>query len=779
MLPGMIRSRWLPLSPVILETNKHSHVKSVISAIFLFLPFAAYVQSFTSIPGPLGSVHCLLAEENGFVLAGTHTKGVFVYDPVLHNWKGVGGNTIKSGRVNALIRDGMGVLTAGTEQGGIKQWDGIAWSDINSGLPGGCSLIAPVRALLSTPNEGLLAGLHSQWPCISAGGVYRFDGMQWTPLNHGLSTLDLLVLTTETFSQTVLCGTNGGGIWRLKDTTWSAWNDGLDDLSIYSITNTPDGRVFVGTGSGLYTREPGALEWTYTGIGLPSAPVLAIAIDPSNPQKMIVGTGYPSDQPGDLRGQLFISSDQGNTWTEVASSVQTTAIRQIAYTSPDTLHVATWGFLQSTDQGSTWTQNNTGYSGRAFSTSGCLAVLDSPSVSLFYGTDEGVFRTTDNGLTWQFASQGLDRSQVTLLESDREGNLFCGTMRYLGYPSGGYGDGRLMRSTDQGLTWSPVQISTDWRYLDMDEAPNGDLYCAHGFGAQAPSATIIGSSLAVSHDHGLTWTDLPVMSGMAFCTTTTPAGDLFVAGESAGTWRSTDQGATWTLLPIANQNSNLTVLETSDQGDLILSGGATRGLFFSSAQENGVPWNTYDNPLFPDYNAISDALFDQSGNVWCTTRGQNGTPALFFLPAPLQANTAFQPVTGIFGPLFHMAWDACGYLYIYSPGSVLKSDDPLRDPVEPCLPTAFTPPTSTEHSLTLYPNPASDMVWIKVHSPAGTGWVRVTNYLGEEIQCHQIVLENGENTFPLSTGVLPSGLYQVIVSTPGFFQSVSLVIQPH
>ena len=87
-------------------------------------------------------------------------------------------------------------------------------------------------------------------------------------------------------------------------------------------------------------------------------------------------------------------------------------------------------------------------------------------------------------------------------------------------PSGGYsfGDGVLYKSNDNGNSWTPVNISTDWRYIEMCELPNGDLICSHGFGAQPPSATYVGSSLAVSPmTKGSNWMDLNVMSGMAFC----------------------------------------------------------------------------------------------------------------------------------------------------------------------------------------------------------------------------------------------------------------------
>ena len=99
-----------------------------------------------------------------------------------------------------------------------------------------------------------------------------------------------------------------------------------------------------------------------------------------------------------------------------------------------------------------------------------------------------------------------------------------------------------------------------------------------------------------------------------------------------------------------------------------------RGLFFHLAVENGIPWHTYDNPDLPDYYSLSDVAFDADGNAWCTPRSETGSSIIF--PGPIQSGSPLQPVDGIFGPLFDMVWDACGYLYIYSTGAVL----PVRLP---------------------------------------------------------------------------------------------------
>jgi hypothetical protein len=81
--------------------------------------------------------------------------------------------------------------------------------------------------------------------------------------------------------------------------------------------------------------------------------------------------------------------------------------------------------------------------------------------------------------------------------------------------------------------------------------------------------------------------------------------------------------------------------------------------------------------VLPDYKGVDDVIFDNNGKAYCTTNGQ-GMPSLFTISPPFTANSTFVPVAGVTGSYFKMSWDDCGYLYLYSLGSILKSTTALN-----------------------------------------------------------------------------------------------------
>jgi len=658
----------------------------------------------------MGTVYDILKGDNGELYIGSNTKGVFRSSDGGQNWMGLGGNTIMVGRINALTFNQNDKLLAATEQGGVKIWDGTSWTNLNMGLPVACGITIPIRTLVVDSAGNYYAGAHRYSICFSQGDLYRFDGNTWTSIATGLTNRDINALAIHPITGQLFAGTDGGGVFQYDGLTWTASNANLLDTVVNKLLFSPNGDLYAGTNKGLAKLTFGSNVWLDLSNGLNGAPVRSIALE-ANGSKIVVGTGYNLEQSGSLFGQIFESQDGGLSWLQIGSGIQTTAVNDLVFLGNDSLLAAGWGLFKSTDQGTNWLPANQGFSAKGFNTYGRIAVSPEPDRAIFYGTDNGVFKSTDEGLSWKMASQGLERSIVTLLHCDSRGNLFCGVARFLneGISSFG-GDGLLYKSSDNGEHWYPVTISKDWRYLEISELENGDLICAHGFGAQPPSATITGSSLARSSDEGETWTDLNIKTGLAYCCTSNAAGDMFVAGESQSVYRSTDGGNAFDLIQAPGQSGNVTTLETAPNGDLFMSSGGQRTLFYST--DNGSSYQSFDDPLLPDYRGAADVVFDDQNKAYCSTSGQNGIPSLFTISPPFAQNSPMVAVPGIVGSLFKMVWDDCGYLYIYRPVSFLKSSVPLRPPGLSCLPSSVISPLEIERP-TVSPNPGSDYIQLK------------------------------------------------------------------
>jgi photosystem II stability/assembly factor-like uncharacterized protein len=590
------------------------------------------------------------------------------------NWSGLGGATFGVGQCNALTFNISGQLLAATEQGGVKYWNGTVWTNINTGLPTVSSSIIPVRAIAVDASGNYYAGVHSYTFNYPAGDLYKFNGTSWASISNGMGNKEVNSIAISPISNNIYAGTDGG-IFAYKGSSWSSINTGLGNLVVHKIVFTANGDLFAGTDIGIFKLPNGTTTWQNLNINLPNDAIQSIAIDPNNNSHIVVGTGYNFEQIGTLVGKIYHSLNGGTSWLPIASNINTTNIRNVLFTGNNTILGVGWGIFSSTDNGNTWAKTGAGLSGSLYNTTGNIAITASPEHHIFYGTDEGVFRSNDGGITWQLTNNGLTRHNVSLLKCDSKGNLFCAVWRYLGTGSVGFGDGLLYKSKDDGNTWVPVNISKDWRYLEIAEMANGDLLCSHGFGAGPPLATIVGSSLALSHDRGNNWIDLNVISGLGYCTAANASGYMFVAGESNGVFRSTDHGNTFSLIPLPALNSNVGNIEVSPTGDVFVGAGGIRTLRFST--DNGATFNNFSSTILPDYKGVSDIIFDNNGKAYCTSSGQ-GMPSLFTVSPPFTTTSTFVPVAGISGSYFKMIWDDCGYLYLYSLGSILKSTTALN-----------------------------------------------------------------------------------------------------
>jgi hypothetical protein len=141
------------------------------------------------------------------------------------------------------------------------------------------------------------------------------------------------------------------------------------------------------------------------------------------------------------------SSDGGVTWEHDTIDIGTRGWA-VAFDGVDTNRVYIGGdsaysypcLLISTDLGATWTMSRTGLNG----TVNVLMTIPGDGQLVYAGTDSGLFISTDAGATWEATT--LTQSVRTLVyDPAKEQNLFAGT-----YSNGVYS------STDGGMTWTEM-----------------------------------------------------------------------------------------------------------------------------------------------------------------------------------------------------------------------------------------------------------------------------------------------------------------------------------
>ncbi len=219
---------------------------------------------------------------------------------------------------------------------------------------------------------------------------------------------------------------------------------------------------------------------------------------------------------------------------------------------------------RTTDASTIWTHRG------PFNVGGRTRALAVSSVDenliLAGGVSGGMWRSTDQGVTWVKVSSTSDLLSITCITQDtRAGNTntwYYGTGELSGNSANGdgaffLGDG-IYKSTDNGLTWNvlPNTVTNSPEAFDGGEfdinndilvnPTNGHVFVANYTGIQRSQDG--GNTFAEVLDNPLSgWTDIVVTS----------TGILFASAEGDGIYKSTDNGDNWTDIsaagfPLAN-----------------------------------------------------------------------------------------------------------------------------------------------------------------------------------------------------------------------------------
>jgi photosystem II stability/assembly factor-like uncharacterized protein len=245
----------------------------------------------------------------------------------------------------------------------------------------------------------------------------------------------LAVAVDPTDPAVIYAGTFGGGVFKTIDGggTWAAMNTGLANLFVDSLVLDPvhPSRLFAGTdGAGVFRSLDGGATWT---LSFGPAPVAAMAIAPTNPAMVYAGVAARGV------GGVFSTTDGGDTWRRGGTDL----VRGLTVDplTPSTVYAGTnAGLFKSTDAGLTFEFHKVGNS---FNAVNALAVDPSLTSTVYAGTDGAVTTSTDGGVTWVFRSSGVIGTVHALaIQASSPSTLYAGT-------SNG-----VFKTTDGGNTWT-------------------------------------------------------------------------------------------------------------------------------------------------------------------------------------------------------------------------------------------------------------------------------------------------------------------------------------
>jgi len=439
----------------------------------------------------------------------------------------------------------------------------------------------------------------------------------------------------------VYAGTKTQGIYKSTDNglNWVAANAGIELTLIHDLIAS--GGNLLAAVSGRSSACPGSnnvfkstdngATWSPTS-GLSGKIVNSFAIKGS-----FVYAGFSA-----ISGSgLWRSSDNGNTWQEVASPIEN---GDKIFVSGNAIIVADDNFIwRSLDDGDSWdlveqfaltgissfaragtrlfaasgtgmmTSEDNGGSWTFSPFSGGVATFSSNGAIIYLGSSSKVFKSIDFGATWMDVSTGLGHGVIQALLYDGN-NLFAGT------PADFAG---IYRSTNGGTSWTPaaagLPIASDLRSLISF---SGFLF-----------AGMNGDGIYRSSDRGDTWAKVDPNNSLlaqelvlTFCV----KDNALFAGAAKGIYKSTDGGATFQrILNGFPTNINVTAYSlTVSSGNIIAAvtvsfspTSALHAIFYSS--DNGSTWHQANLPI--NATAVTAVASDGSSLAYAGVFGQSSS----------------------------------------------------------------------------------------------------------------------------------------------------------
>lgn len=240
---------------------------------------------------------------------------------------------------------------------------------------------------------------------------------------------------------------NRGGVYRSADggALWLPAGAGLTHTVVEALAALPGGGLLAATPRGLFRSQNGGVSWTPSYQSLSLGGFLSLAADAPG-TNLYAGTG---------QGLLF-SVDAGANWY-LSGSLGDRRVSAVALAGGVLLAGTRGsGVFRSTNQAVTWKTANSGLGNLALN---ALAVHPADPSLVFAATDGGVYRSTNSGATWRGANGGLTPRLILSLALDptSPATLYAGTARGV-YKSVNHGSNWSFSGT--GLTASNILALT-------------------------------------------------------------------------------------------------------------------------------------------------------------------------------------------------------------------------------------------------------------------------------------------------------------------------------
>ena len=468
----------------------------------------------------------------------------------------------------------------------------------------------------------------------------------------------------------------------------------IDKVTVLYVSPSDDDHIFVGTSNLLLKSNDRGLSWESLSDTFHRSDIKGLAIHPNNPNIIYVRIGlYTFSDCSDVDNDdpdyeesvskycpgIYKSTDGGESWklleevtgdpseggvyineyndSEIYSVFgRETFVSKDAGISSDVfldtkehpiipdvgVEIITFGeseaevfmaglqgVYRTYDNGKTWIETNTGFVGSEVVD--LATALDGTMYATTYNL--GIFKSTDGGKNWVFASFGIKNWYGMQLATHPEDpdTIFTTT------------NGGVYKSTNAGESWKLIGSSE----LCDDEDIGGNCHY-HGIVVEkeAPFKVLVGSGgdqyakegvgLTGSEDIGKSWRNSddgfvrdvhvskliidPNNNNVFYATTQGATEYTDKVGDGAGVFKSTDRGDNWTQINngLDSLETNVLVVDPNDSQTLYL-GTDDDGVYKST--DGGESWKKLNVSSIPKSFGVGDIIVDpqNSNNIYIGT----------------------------------------------------------------------------------------------------------------------------------------------------------------
>ena len=613
--------------------------------------------------------------------------------------------------LNLIYFTAAGQLYAGADKTntsavGLVKYNKVTnvWSEV-AGSPQDITAIVEDNTGNLILGTGTTGNYTAANPINKGNGFYYYNiiANTFTAMNTGLANvptypvLPFIKSLAKNSTGVVFAATYGGGIYKLTGTTWAGFGTGLNNPNISALKFNSNDSLYAGTDVGVSVISNAGVAWSNVSTGLPAnKPVRSITIDAAG--KLYAGLGFYHYQLGNMAGDIYASVNNGTSWQNTNTGYVGGIVFSILAHPSGNVFAGSAGIWKTANNGGLWAYAMSGVKvanqtiKMVQNAAGDMFILCRNNLlgtRLPFG---GVFRSTDNGITWVQIVNGINAQGLDELFADGQNNIWVSGKVFKSNANGTgtvWGTPELYKSTNNGNTWvkntSIVVASDSYNYLA--ETKTGKLYVASSFGNGQ-------TNLSSSTDYNTFDNTLslpPTNGNHSFGLVVNNNNYVFHGTETAGLRRSVTNGAagSFSTITVTGANTSVNIDPITQNIYCNVGNVLTPNINLYCSNNNGNSFFPLNN--FPQIWAnADDMVFTNTGKIYTVVNSSHfNQVGLYLSQSPITTSSAYtlQINFGTFSFYFNTLYlDKCGYLYgVAQGGGISVSTLPVNTPLQSTL----------------------------------------------------------------------------------------------